>query len=90
MEEHSSDHPGEADDNSDLAQQQERDAMEAKNGFWSISISFFIRHHVQERQHLAWTNTTSDVFQEGQAYDFVNVDGDQKLSGPWTDFTQST
>ena len=48
MEEHSSDHPGEADDNSDLAEQQQRDAMEAKNGFWSISVSFVIRHHVQE------------------------------------------
>ena len=51
VQEHSSDHPGEEDDKSDLAEEQQ-DAMEAKNDIWSISGSFIYRHHVQEVQEL--------------------------------------
>ena len=49
VEDRSSDHPGEEDDESDLAEKHQ-DAMEAKTDFWSISGSSIFRHHVQERQ----------------------------------------
>ena len=50
MEEHSSDHPGEEDDRSNLVEQQA--ALEAKHCFWSISESFTYRRHLQERQQV--------------------------------------
>ena len=36
------------------------------------------------------TNTTLDVLQDGQNYDYWNVDGVRQPSGPWTVFAQFT
>ena len=55
VEENSSDHPGEEDDESVLEEQQ--DAMEAKKEFWSVSGNFICRHHVQERQKVVCLKT---------------------------------
>ena len=58
MQENSGDHPGEEDNESDLAEQQQ-DAMEVKSDFRSVSGHFICRRHVQDRQKFCVSQESS-------------------------------
>ena len=95
-EEHCSDLQGETDEPDAAVQQQERDELEAKRDFWSVSGSLTDRHVCRRKARflshsstltLSDGHTTLDVLPECQI-DLWNVDGDRILSGQWTSFTQ--
>ena len=80
MEEHSSDHPGEEDDNSHLAEEPQQDVMEAEDDFWSFSGRSIHRHHVLERQYkICASRKVYRVAPEGLEFEVVINNARRKL-----------